>query len=450
MIRTFGAKRQHSPGLLAPIHWPDMASLDEWTSDGRRLSSGGGGSRELPVTVYFQFAQSMAGHDGAVAVGALDYVVLDDEEGKVKGDGWLIDSPEARAAHVLISTGALARNSLDLADYRVEIEWTEDYDILVDFVEWSVGATTFVGKSAFPDAHGEVGEIVASLAAKAGDIDPTVPLVIDAPVSLDGDRFTTGEREELTAAAGPVLPGDDFFRPEPDEFCSWTVDEDGAVFGHLGLWSSCHTGFEGVCRTIPRSRSGYREFMQSGPLVEFGDGRRRQIETGPVFLAGGHVTGLSPDEVAAAYGGVENTWADVRVIDGKLGPWVCGRIRPGLTEEQIHAARCSRISGHWINGALYAIVSVNAEGFNVPGKGTQRDFATVGPEGAVVEMVASAMGPCCDDCADHAPAPQPESPPTSLAQLLEDPENRRQALELLADDQPADPATVEAIRARFT
>ena len=45
---------------------------------------------------------------------------------------------------------------------------------------------------------------------------------------------------------------------------------------------------------------------------------------------------------------VENAWCDVRVSEGVHGPWVSGRLRPGLSDETIYAVRASHISGHWV------------------------------------------------------------------------------------------------------
>jgi hypothetical protein len=82
------------------------------------------------------------------------------------------------------------------------------------------------------------------------------------------------------------------------------------------------------------------------------------------------------------------------VTEGKHGPWLSGRVRPGVPDEVIYAARASRISGHWVNGNLRAIVSVNVEAFNVPGASeAERElvagfaFHTEGDE--ITELVAS-------------------------------------------------------------
>jgi hypothetical protein len=123
------------------------------------------------------------------------------------------------------------------------------------------------------------------------------------------------------------------------------------------------------------------------------------VETGPIFTYGGHRPAKSAPTIEQAYGGIENSWCDVRVTEGKHGPWISGRVRPGTPDDVIYAARASRISGHWVNGNLRGIVSVNVEAFNVPGSGAERDlvagFAFATSDEGVTELVASFPG-CMD------------------------------------------------------
>jgi hypothetical protein len=116
-------------------------------------------------------------------------------------------------------------------------------------------------------------------------------------------------------------------------------------------------------------------------------------------LSGGHRRAKNGDYVSA-YGGIENAWADVRVIAGVHGPWISGIVRPGVEDTKVYAARASRISGHWIGDRLKAIVSVNAEGFDVPGSGLSNtvefEFAT-NEDGEIAELVASFPSCFIDD-----------------------------------------------------
>jgi hypothetical protein len=150
---------------------------------------------------------------------------------------------------------------------------------------------------------------------------------------------------------------------------------------------------------IPRSRNGYANFCTPGVVTD-----RGWVSTGPIAAYGGHPHGpLDTAKVAEAYGGIENAWCDIRITDGKIGPWVSGRVRPGVSAETVYAVRASKISGHWKAGDLKAIVSVNFPGFDVP------DFQVSFDADGRVELMASFAVDCeCDDDVS-----------TSLAELLE-------------------------------
>ena len=127
----------------------------------------------------------------------------------------------------------------------------------------------------------------------------------------------------------------DFHIPEPDHRQKIIVDDDGRVYGHLAIWNEPHEGFPNRLRYPPRPGDGYASFNQPGPLTEHG-----QVETGPIFLLGGHPDQpLGNGDPYKAYGGVENCWADVRVTAGVHGPWLSGRVRPGVDDNMLYAAR---------------------------------------------------------------------------------------------------------------
>jgi hypothetical protein len=228
---------------------------------------------------------------------------------------------------------------------------------------------------AFPNASAELTEeLTAAL------VPSDVELTVDCPWTVE---YAPVPQAELVASAATTVPYDDYFIPESDEPHKIIVDAECRVYGNLAMWGQPHRGFMDRLVTAPRPREAYREFNHPGPLTE-----RGQVGTGPIFLLGGHakktLRGLTPEQITEAMGGVENAWADVRVSEGRHGPWVSGRLRPGLTDEQIHAARCSHISGHWIGDQLVAIASVSTPGF-LPGAG----FAFADEAGDVLELVAS-------------------------------------------------------------
>lgn len=379
MKKTFGERLMFKPdGMLREVHWPSLATMDTRTGDGRMLMSSGAGVRNLPRTFNFQFAEGM-GHEGAVPVGRIDQVTFDDD-GNIEGYGWLLDSEQGRQAAVLIATQTQRHNSIELADAKadIDIDW-DSMEIRIDFTEWNLAATTGVARPAFADATVELpDEMMAAI------FDTEAPLVVAAEGTFD--IRVDMKIPEITASAATTVPWADFHIPESPEPHKIVVDADGRVYGNLAVWGEPHRGFVDQLRTAPRPTDGYTGFNHSGPLTE-----RGAVGTGPIFAVGGHakksVRGMDRQQIADAYGGIENTWADVRVTEGVHGPWVSGRLRPGLSDETIYACRASHISGHWLGDELVAIVSCNVPGFK-PGAG----FAAF-DDGAIVELVASFPAP---------------------------------------------------------
>jgi hypothetical protein len=358
MITSYGQRQMSAPtGMSRPIHFPSMATMDKRTGDGRKLMSEGKGVRDLPRTIYAQFVNSM-GHENSVIVGALHQVEFHDD-GNVEGWGWLLDDENGAKMAYYVESGGLRHNSIDLADAKAKIDIEEDDEgelsLVIDFTEWKIAATTFVGKPAFPDAYAELADEI-----KASYLDPATPVV------YQGEYIVTEiVPTELVASDDPTMVDrDPFFRAEAMTGHKIVVGpkrDDGRheVYGHLAAWNDPGP------RKPPRPQDGYASFNQPSVLTAEGF-----VETGPVFFQGGHPDyPLGRTDPAAAYGGVENAWADVRVTEGVHGPWICGLTRPGVTDEVIYAARASRISGHWVGGELRAIVSVNVPRFNIAGSG---------------------------------------------------------------------------------
>jgi hypothetical protein len=387
MRKQFGTRvMDKQEGMLRAIHFPSMAKMGERTGDGRLLQADGGGVRDLPRTIFAQF-ESQPGHDGSVPVGRLDAVAFDEDGSNIEGWGWLIDDPNGSTMQTYLATKVLFHNSIDLAEVKVKLDIEEDDDgqlsLVIDFTEWNIAATTFVGKPAFKDASGEFDEEIK--AALEGD----EPL----DVMVGSYEVQVSKAEELMASLATtddttVVEWADFHIPEADRFQKIVVDQDLRVYGHLCLWDVPDEGLSGKFFIPPRPTDAYASFNQAGPLTELG-----QVETGPIFFQGGHpekpIGGSDPYR---AYGGVENAWADVRVTPGVFGPWISGRVRPGVADSVVYAARASRISGHWVGDKLRAIVSCNVARFNVPGSGlaVHNGFgASFSETGEMLELVAS-------------------------------------------------------------
>lgn len=360
-IVTFGRMPDTAPkGTFKRVIFPELARVDEHTNEGwlkRVLSSEGGRDRDLPATISMQFVDTF-GHDQADAVGALYEFTIDGDTGKVSGQGWLADDVEGRRAAIAILSKKLHHNSVDLSEVVPEIIehgdwWDDDFWVELIFTEWALGKTTFVAVPAFAKAHGLVDELDDEMVAA---LESDEPLVVDCPSYISANSAL-----ELTASAEHRPSWDHFHRPEsdiPHKIVLGDADEHGwiPVYGHLAEWGKPHTGYEGRQRFAPRSRDGYRTFCQPSVMTD-----RGRVRTGPVVLYGGHVS------LADAADDPRNAWADVRVTDGRHGPWVCGVVRPHIAADMAarYIAEASRLSGHWKGDNLRMIISCNAEGFPI-------------------------------------------------------------------------------------
>ena len=89
--------------------------------------------------------------------------------------------------------------------------------------------------------------------------------------------------------------------------------------------------------------------------------------------------------------------ADVRVVDGMLGVWVSGAIRPTATQDQIETLRRASLSGDWrsVEGSLelVAALAVNVPGFAVARVAAGEPYALVAagvvkPDETMVDIIS--------------------------------------------------------------
>lgn len=359
---TFGEMPTTAPeGNFRRVRFPQLARLDQGTNEGmvsRILSSEGANSRELPRTISMQYVDDQ-GHLRSVPAGSLWSLTVDGESGLLSGEGWLVDTPDGHLAERVIAGKALQHNSIDLSDIPHDgmriVEhgdwWDDDFHVDVIFEKWSVGKTTLVASPAFANARVELADdIEASLGSDE-------PLVCDAPGIFGGNSSV-----EIVAGMSTRPSWDHFNRPESDIPHPIVVDEPDAagwipVYGHLAQWRKQHRNALGQLVHPPRGYDGYSNYAK--PKAVLTDGG--WAKAGPITLLGGHVS------LRDAANKVENVWADVHVVDGKHGPWVCGVMRPHIAADEIetYRARASQISGYWAGGVLRLICSVVGAGYPI-------------------------------------------------------------------------------------
>jgi hypothetical protein len=372
-VVTFGKMPDQMPdGNFMEVSFPELARLDEGTNEGwmsRVLSSDGAGSRDLPRTISFQELDTV-GHDQAAAVGSIWEVTVDGETGVMSGRGFLADDDWGHKAAFAIKSKKLFHNSVDLAEVqKTSIEtngldpWDDDFKVTLTFDEWKYGKTTIVALPAFANAHAMTGDELKASFADEG----VTCLVVDCPSVING-----GSALEASAATEYRPKWDYFHVPEADHLQAITVgeaDDDGwvPIVGHLADWNKQTMNASGRLVFPPRGADDYRTYCAGKVLTDKGF-----VRTGPVTLLGGHIT------LQEALEKVENTWADVRVTDGRFGPWICGVVRPHVAADvaQTYAARASQISGLWPDGkTLRLISSVNAAGFEIVEQAEDYEFA---------------------------------------------------------------------------
>lgn len=379
--QTYGEMPSTMPaGYFKAVSFPVLVKLDERCDIRKILSDGFLGPRNLPMTIKVGLA---GGHLEAAISGALFEVTLDPENNCLSGRGFLLNDDNGRMHARLIHTQAMDRNSIEMADTKVRfVDDMENDDYWFEFYEWALGATCGVAVPAFKDAHAVIDDEMTDDELTASLGDPMEELVSDSPFEIV--LLGAPETGELTAGA-ILAPWDAFHQPEPDAPRKLHADKNGWVSGHVAVWDTCHDGIESQCIVVPRPTDNYASFNKPGVPTE-----RGVVETGPIFLMGGHRSLIGAKNTADAYGGIENAFCDVRVVPGKFGPWASGFVRPGVDPELVYAGLASRISGHWLGGKLKAIVAVNGEGYDVPGSGelaASFEFA-LNDEG-VAELVAS-------------------------------------------------------------
>lgn len=397
---------------------PALAIEGEQTGDGRVIAAGAlYWQLDAPLPLRWDREDDGA-HAGALLVGTIDTVTRQ-PDGTITAEGDIDEggADGAELVRVLTERGTLGV-SVDIDDVAVEVVATVDPEEDGDALDLLLASADQVAYGR-PGVHPSAG----ALRAGAGDPDPaddpdteTVPLygydvgevverltrgrirgatVVDiaafdrarielaAAEAEDADAPEADpdvEPEVAVAASATAAPsrvvfemaepdvGDSRYVDQPGGVVAipLTIEDDGRVYGHVAAWGVCHTGFPGQCVTAPMSPSGYAAFHTGAVRLADGD----TLPVGVLTVGTDHADMRAfAAEARDHYANTGLAWADVRAVDGEHGVWVSGRVRAGVTDDQLAVLRASSPSGDWrrLDGALdmIAVLSVNTPGFPV-------------------------------------------------------------------------------------
>lgn len=372
--------------FFAPINTP--------SDDGRVIVDSVGWRSQVPI----MFSDSEQAHTDARHVGNAVDISLQQFDGVMWAVGRPVwDSDElAVEAHRLIVESRFNGVSVHLGAGRfaevcptssggyTEIKFPEDYvPVEVDgevvmleapcetplfgAFEAEIAAVTIVAVPAFADARIEVEGAPEEPVEEAAPVVSVAASAAGMPVNLD--------RPPAAWFADQNLDG-----PTP-----LTVTDEGQVFGHLAVWDTCHTGFQGRCIRPKPGQTDYALYLTARVIDE--DGNR--IPVGPLVVDDGHASpAWSIERIVSYYADTRLAAAYVTVGEDTHGPWVAGAVAERATSRQIEVLRRHALSGDWrkVNGkfSLMAVVSVNAPGYPVPevlvAAGVDVGLITYGPE----------------------------------------------------------------------
>ena len=348
-----------------------LARIGTPTGDKRVIAPGALTSRELPLPLMWQRV-SDSGHSGAVTVGAIETLAIDNESGMVTATGSWLPVRGSQDAQRQTEAGVTGP-SVDLFD---DIDIVEVQALVEAQV---VGPNVLDNMDDIEYAMDDNGMIVITRARIAGATLVQIPAFSGVSIDMAGDernlqdpdvdpRFLSGPYGNgLMASASPPLPPLDWFRqPDLDRLTPLTISNTGRVFGHIAGWETCHVGLPG-CVTAPRSQRDY---------IDFHVGVQPTRE-GVELPVGTLVAGPRHADPQLAYAAAQQHYDDpsaevAKVMAGEddHGIWVAGWILPRATPQAVDIFRSNPVSGDWRWRAgsleLTAVCSVNSPGFPVP------------------------------------------------------------------------------------
>lgn len=364
-----------------------LAPINVSTGDGRRFATGSITLADMPMP--FEWARSReGGHDGAVAVGAIqeakimsvkdalagDWISADAAKGmdqKMEGvfaRGVMFDDADRetmpRLAEDVAESMHLATNGtlgpsvdLDSFEARPVMEGSDEeltWEMVEEYMEANDGAEPPI-ELLISSARTRA----ATLVTIPAFAETSRPFELLPEESADEAAADTTELHALVASMGRTLPEVGLFAlPELAGPTPITWDwQSGRVFGHIATWATCHVGYEGVCVTPPEEDGSYSWFNRFA--IETADGGT--ISAGRITVGGRHAgLALSASSAMAAYDG-KTTAAHVRAYADAYGIVVSGAISPELSGADRAVLDRRKVSGDWREvGARLSLVEVLA------------------------------------------------------------------------------------------
>jgi hypothetical protein len=382
------------PGI--PVTFPVVIVEGMETSDGRYIEPGALEPRAMPLPILSMTRNPEGGdgHAGAEVIGRIDVLtrhngpdVINRQTGQPFPEGVFVWSasgeidPDATSAG-LIRKRYLTGNSADLSGTEAEMVWgPEDENGMADLeqirlTKGFISGTTVCPFPAFAEAYiildGE--EITPADDMPQELVASAFPSWRSADVGDDCLPCEAGVITASAADAGEPVPPREYFEDlgldGPTPLTIGDADENGfrEVFGHIATWETCHIGFQGQCRTAPRSRTQYAYFHTGALDVADVRGEVSTIPVGRLTYDSGHAElSASANAAAAHYDNTATLGAFVVAGEDDHGIWVHGVLAPGADVQKLKA---TPPSGDWrpVRGGLelVAVLHVNTPGFPVP------------------------------------------------------------------------------------
>lgn len=368
-------------GLLPEVWESDQGiAFSELLPGGRDFSSVAWTWRDPgsgPLVPLMLQTQNDYGHLGSQLAGYVESFSLSD--GTVGATGRFFDNEAGQQFRDLLLGGRSFGVSVDPTerlDITFECDQMDDYGWCEEertvFNAYEIGGLTGCPFPGFENAGirlaGAAGAvagsgrhvreaIAAALTAAGGKaVAPVRPprswFFVDPPMSDDDPRLVLQPADELGVERLAV---------------PLTITDDGQVFGNMAVGEgACHVGYAGDCVTVPTSPTNYARFHLGATPCDDGS----VVPTGVLVAGADHAPlTLNGDQLRNRHEATSLQWADVRAVDTPYGPWVCGALRPDVTEHLLRALRGSSVSGEWRDEGrgldLILAVSVSSPGWPV-------------------------------------------------------------------------------------